>query len=717
MLLSGCSLKDVVNPVSELFGKEASVEEETAPSIENYLTTSWVRDTEGRAVVSENGEPLTVMAIYETATGGEPRISPKGELETYPIGEVVTYAPGSAALRPDGTQETYAGGEPVTNVLGIQENDADGNPMTHAAGELMTHGADDIVYDESGERVTYNGEYMTYAAGEEKYDANGEKETRPILIYKDDSGETMTDASGQIRIGDIEIVTNSAGTPVLEADGEIATKQLEPMEPEKVVESSLPEGQYYINNITSNYVFFAAPEVDAEYINLVADEGVNPYDFYGENGIGMVKNLQLEIIGDELPYYEVQYDLEGYAFFTLQGTNEVLTLAGDLRNGVNVMPREAEITIYPQYKYWDDPKYTVADNQKWIIVQEVDGNYSIRSYLDESYAMTVDDGDGIQYANIMMWQYDGRDQQKFHFGQEQAIQKYFEEGTYYISSGLSDWMMVSIGTDNYWEGESIYAYSSDAGNGQAWEIKYDEFGFATFIHKDSNLALSVAGGSAATGQAIVQAESDGGLWQKWIIAPHKYGGYYIRSALNVSEVVDLSGGQARNGREILLHWNNDTYAESWNFHKEAIPNGYDFESMDAYAQNFSSETEYLILVSSWYNEVCVYKGSKGKWTNLFEWPCVTGKASTPTVTGEFSIYAKSPSFDGNMDSPSWYTCYYASMWYPEYFFHSIIYYQGTWDIMDASMGYNASHGCVRLYTDNAQWIYDNVPLNTKVVSY
>ena len=57
------------------------------------------------------------------------------------------------------------------------------------------------------------------------------------------------------------------------------------------------------------------------------------------------------------------------------------------------------------------------------------------------------------------------------------------------------------------------------------------------------------------------------------------------------------------------------------------------------------------------------------------------------------------------------------MWYPEYFFHSIIYYQGTWDIMDASMGYNASHGCVRLYTDNAEWIYNNVPLNTKVVSY
>ena len=39
-----------------------------------------------------------------------------------------------------------------------------------AAGEYVTHGADDIVYDENGEKVHYSGEQMTYAAGENKYD-------------------------------------------------------------------------------------------------------------------------------------------------------------------------------------------------------------------------------------------------------------------------------------------------------------------------------------------------------------------------------------------------------------------------------------------------------------------------------------------------------------------------------------------------------------------
>ena len=90
LLLSGCTLKDVIKPVNEYFGREASLQEETAPvSVLDTLATAQVNDSQGRALVKPNGEPLTVLAAYETATGGEPRINDKGELETYPLGEIV----------------------------------------------------------------------------------------------------------------------------------------------------------------------------------------------------------------------------------------------------------------------------------------------------------------------------------------------------------------------------------------------------------------------------------------------------------------------------------------------------------------------------------------------------------------------------------------------------------------------------------------------------
>ena len=38
-------------------------------------------------------------------------------------------------------------------------------------------------------------------------------------------------------------------------------------------------------------------------------------------------------------------------------------------------------------------------------------------------------------------------------------------------------------------------------------------------------------------------------------------------------------------------------------------------------------------------------------------------------------------------------------------------------LVDGRLGINASHGCVRLALTNAKWIYDNIPVGTKVVIY
>ena len=715
-MLSGCSVKDVIG---NSFGKEAAEEKENnTVTSENNLLYAQVNDAAGRALVKSNGEPLTVLVAYETATGGEPRINSDGVLETHAMGEVETYASGSPVELSDGTIETYAGGEIVTDILGQAKVDENGNYETRSSGETVTHGNDEIVYDENGERSTYQGEPLTYAAGEQMYETDGERATYAVTIRRNLAGEIMTEENGGLSLSGIELMTDESGNPIITTDGEAATKQLDPEPPAQVVDMPFEEGQYYINNITSPFVFFSTPEVEATNVAVVTEDDVDPSQYYYESGEGLIHNLQLEILGQNLTPLSVHFDAEGYAYFVDETTSELLTLAGDLRNGVNVLLKEMDRQEYPQYEYWDEPLYTVADNQKWIIKAQSDGTYTICSAVDENYVMTVDDQFGTQYANIMVWEYDGRDLQKFNFTTEEPkIENSIKEGTYYIRAALSDWQMISIGDDNYEQGSEIYIYSSDMGNGQAYTIKYDEYGFATITHADSSLALSVAGSSAVTGAYICQYEADGGDWQKWILDENEDGTVIIRSALNVSEVWDVPDGDTKNGIVIMLHWNNDSKSQNWGILEEAIPSAYAYDTMDSYAQNFSSETQYLILVSSGMNTVGVYTGSKGNWTSLYYWICTTGKSSTPTVSGEFTVYNKLYSFDGNMDSPAWYTCYYATGFYPQYFFHTIIYYRGTWDIMDSSLGWNASHGCVRLATENAQWLYDNITYGTKVVSY
>ncbi len=129
------------------------------------------------------------------------------------------------------------------------------------------------------------------------------------------------------------------------------------------------------------------------------------------------------------------------------------------------------------------------------------------------------------------------------------------------------------------------------------------------------------------------------------------------------------------------------------------------------AQNYASNTDWLIMVDTSLNRIGIFRGSKGNWSWSRFWLCSTGKPLTPTVLGEYKVYGKGYSFG------SGFTCYYYTQFYGDYLIHSVTYYQNTFNVMDGRLGMNLSHGCVRLDINNAKWVYDNVPYNTKVVIY
>ncbi len=130
------------------------------------------------------------------------------------------------------------------------------------------------------------------------------------------------------------------------------------------------------------------------------------------------------------------------------------------------------------------------------------------------------------------------------------------------------------------------------------------------------------------------------------------------------------------------------------------------------AQTQSSSTGWLILVDVDNCKFGVFKGSYGNWEAYKYWDCTTGAAGSPTVRGTFSITGKGYSF-GDDD----HTCYYYSQFYGNYLIHSILYYPGTFTVKSGTLGAHLSNGCVRLSLDNAHWVYDNVPIGTRVLTY
>lgn len=104
------------------------------------------------------------------------------------------------------------------------------------------------------------------------------------------------------------------------------------------------------------------------------------------------------------------------------------------------------------------------------------------------------------------------------------------------------------------------------------------------------------------------------------------------------------------------------------------------------------------------------KNHDGSWNLLYKWPCTIGKPSTPTIKGTFYVDGRKPYFGSDI-----YRVKYATRIRGSYYFHSILFNATGTEIIDDRLGMALSHGCIRLATENAHWIYDNVLDKTTIV--
>lgn len=129
------------------------------------------------------------------------------------------------------------------------------------------------------------------------------------------------------------------------------------------------------------------------------------------------------------------------------------------------------------------------------------------------------------------------------------------------------------------------------------------------------------------------------------------------------------------------------------------------------AQQYSSSTNYLILVNRSTHTVAIYSGKQGNWSTVKSFACTDGAA---TPTGQYTIGIHNYHFGEEKG----YTCWYATQITGDILFHSVLYVPNSMTaIQDGRLGITASHGCIRLDISNAKYIYEKIPQGTKVVIY
>lgn len=274
-------------------------------------------------------------------------------------------------------------------------------------------------------------------------------------------------------------------------------------------------------------------------------------------------------------------------------------------------------------------------------------------------------------------------------------------GKLYTSSGDGELVQargfVTLG------GCKFYADTTDGSLCSGWNIidgswyffdELDSYARSGWLYKDGSwfyLDLStfvMRTGWAAVGGSWYYLNSSGRMQTGWL---HLGSTWYW---------LDSSGAMATGWRIVDGSWQYFMSNGAWVS-----------DYMDAKAQSYSSNTNWLILVDTSRCLTSIYTGSRGNWSLNRRYVCSTGKASTPTVLGEYQVYGKGYSFGHG------YTCYYYTQFYGDYLFHSSPYYVNSNQVMDPTMGVPSSAGCVRLEIQNAKWIYDNIPYGTKVVTY
>lgn len=128
--------------------------------------------------------------------------------------------------------------------------------------------------------------------------------------------------------------------------------------------------------------------------------------------------------------------------------------------------------------------------------------------------------------------------------------------------------------------------------------------------------------------------------------------------------------------------------------------------------NIESLTPYLVYVNLSEQMTYVYKGSMNKWDNIKSFTCSTGVDDEKTPPGIFDVRERGEWFFSDKYEQGG---KYWVQFYGDYLFHSVPFNKDQSEIVDNTLGTPASHGCIRLKTEDAKWIYDNIEFGTKVI--
>ena len=365
-----------------------------------------------------------------------------------------------------------------------------------------------------------------------------------------------------------------------------------------------------------------------------------------------------------------------------------------------------------------------GDNQHWILSGSGTGSFYLVN-ATTGKVLGAASSAAVNGTNLIASDLSGAKSQQFGLTYYPAPAA--DEGTFMIISAEStNWAMhVTDGSRKLNAHVELSKVSSTDANSQKFTLTSTGDGYYTISNVKSKHSLGVFAGYADNGFNLHQERTSkgGNLIQKWLVHHNSNGTVSFINAKTGKTAMSQSTTQtkdmiqsdfsytANRQFKLMAASGTDTEATDWSYEPKAYE-----DTMIMYANWFDSKTDYQIVVDRDHFRLKVYKGSKGKWREVKSWICSVGELSYPTTPGEQFITGKALFFDSG-----YMRLYYANSLSSGRLIHSIGYYAQDYHtpedpgpVYDGTLGGRVSHGCVRVAIENAKWVYDNCPINTKV---
>jgi hypothetical protein len=191
----------------------------------------------------------------------------------------------------------------------------------------------------------------------------------------------------------------------------------------------------------------------------------------------------------------------------------------------------------------------------------VDGEYILKSNLDNDMVADIAGGRDADGVNVRLWEDNGMTAQMWKIASD-------GEGSYTIRNAITGKALDVAGAGTS-DGTNVQTYSYNGSCAQRWRIVGNDDGSFTIYSVCSGRVLDVAGANRSLGTNIQIYKPNGLDAQRWKLVPVQWldsGEYVISSGLVVSKAIDIAGGTAiaKNGTNIQLYEKNGSDAQRWN---------------------------------------------------------------------------------------------------------------------------------------------------------